>query len=229
MSQPVELTVSGKPGPEPGSLRLVGTLTAAAMLAGLVLSMVYQWTLPIIEDNKQRALEAAVFEVVPGATRLVRLVWRDGVLAPPGGDAEGLPVAFAAYDERDVLAGYAVPGSGAGFQDTIELLFGVDPAVQQVTGMYILQSRETPGLGDKIYKDAGFVANFTDLQIDPGIRLVKDGRTQPHEVDAITGATISSRAVVRIINETLADWRPRLTAGVRASASSGVPEESGDG
>ena len=77
--------------------------------------------------------------------------------------------------------------------------------------MEILESRETPGLGDKIYKDMAFVGNFTELSIDPTIVVVKKNtRSQPNEVDAITGATISSKAVVRIINETQAIWSDRL-------------------
>ena len=77
--------------------------------------------------------------------------------------------------------------------------------------MEILDSRETPGLGDKIYKDAVFVANFSNLVADPEIVTVKKGtRNAPNEVDAITGATISSKAVVRIINEGQARWRDKL-------------------
>ena len=79
--------------------------------------------------------------------------------------------------------------------------------------MEILDSRETPGLGDKIYKDAVFVANFSNLVADPEIVTVKKGtRSAPNEVDAITGATISSKAVVRIINEGQARWRDKLPA-----------------
>jgi len=75
----------------------------------------------------------------------------------------------------------------------------------------ILESRETPGLGDKIYKDADFVANFRSLSVEPEILAVKKGtKSAANEVDAITGATISSKAVVRIINEGNAKWLPRL-------------------
>jgi len=81
-----------------------------------------------------------------------------------------------------------------------------------VTGMYVLESRETPGLGDKIFKDEAFVANFRALAVDPEIVLVKGGRTADNEVDAITGATISSRAVVKILNTAHEAWRPRLEA-----------------
>jgi electron transport complex protein RnfG len=77
--------------------------------------------------------------------------------------------------------------------------------------MAILESRETPGLGDKIYKDAAFVANFDSLSIDPEIVTVKKGRkSAPNEVDAITGATISSKAVARIIQQGNLRWAPRL-------------------
>jgi len=77
--------------------------------------------------------------------------------------------------------------------------------------MEILDSRETPGLGDKIYKDADFVANFDDLAVDPVIKAVKKGlKLAPNEIDAITGATISSKAVVRIINEGRERWEKRL-------------------
>jgi electron transport complex protein RnfG len=71
---------------------------------------------------------------------------------------------------------------------------------------------ETPGIGDKIVKDAAFLENFRALEAKPNatgdglenpIVLVKTGeKNNPWEVDAITGATISSKAVVRMLNET---------------------------
>ena len=77
--------------------------------------------------------------------------------------------------------------------------------------MEVLESKETPGLGDKIYKDAEFVANFRQLSIEPEIVTVKKGKkSAANEVDAITGATISSKAIVRIINETNDIWLSRL-------------------
>jgi electron transport complex protein RnfG len=91
------------------------------------------------------------------------------------------------------------------------LLYGYMPGDQLVVGMEILESRETPGLGDKIYKDAEFVAEFSALSTDPEIVAVKKGTgSLPNEVDAITGATISAKAVVRIINETHTAWMEQL-------------------
>jgi electron transport complex protein RnfG len=104
-----------------------------------------------------------------------------------------------------------MPGAGPGFQDTIALLYGYRPGEKIVVGMEILESRETPGLGDKIYKDKEFVAEFSALSVEPEIVSVKKGTgSQPNEVDSITGATISSKAVVRIINETHTAWAEQL-------------------
>ena len=77
--------------------------------------------------------------------------------------------------------------------------------------MEVLESRETPGLGDKIYKDAEFVGGFSALSVEPEIVAVKKGtKSQPNEIDAITGATISSKAIVRIINESHIAWEEQL-------------------
>jgi electron transport complex protein RnfG len=106
----------------------------------------------------------------------------------------------------------AITGEGPGFQDIIGLLYGYLPDKRVIVGMEVLESRETPGLGDKIYKDADFIANFLELAIDPTIVMVKKGRkSAPNEVDAISGATISSKAVVRIINESNEKWLEKLS------------------
>lgn len=197
---------------EPKAARLVGTLGLAGLLSGLLIVLVYEGTLPRIERNRAERLQRAVFEVVPGATAMQRLVWRDGALAvaDPVRDA-ALPGIHLAYGGDGRPLGYAIAGAGAGFQDTIALLYGFDPARRRIIGMSILESRETPGLGDKIFKDPHFVGNFADLVAEPQVVLVKKGeRTEAHQVDAITGATISSKAVVRIINDANAVWLPRL-------------------
>ena len=101
--------------------------------------------------------------------------------------------------------------SGQGFQDVLRLLYGYAPDRAAVVGMKVLESKETPGLGDKIEKDAAFKANFESLSVRLGpdarsiadpITLVKPGeKTEPWQVEAITGATISSRAVATILRE----------------------------
>lgn len=203
----------GAPSPHSEALRLVATLTIAGLFSGISIVLAYRTTLPRIQANQRAALERAVFEVLPGTVRLERLVW-DGAALTAGSAGQGALAEsiFAGYGEGDHLLGYAVPGAGAGFADTIKLIYGLDPAGDRVLGMKVLESRETPGLGDKIYKDLDFVGEFRELVVDPLIELIKGHGEKPYQVDAITGATISSRAVVKILNQTNEIWRPRIAA-----------------
>jgi electron transport complex protein RnfG len=196
---------------EPSSLRLVATLGLAGLLSGLIIVSVYEATLPAIEAYKAKVLREAVFKVLPGVERMQRMVYEDDQLVASDDETKADDALFAGYDADGTLVGYAIPTAGPGFQDIIRVLYGYLPDKRQVSGMEVLESRETPGLGDKIYKDLAFVANFDALAVDPEIVAVKKGtKTQPNQVDAITGATISSKAVVRIINEANRRWLERL-------------------
>lgn len=185
--------------PEPTPLRLVGTLTVAGLLCGLLIAVTYQTTLPRIQANEARALRLAVFRVLPGSQQMLGLSIAHGKLMvdPPGGPP---PELYSTYDAEGKLVGYAVPAEGPGFQDTIRLLYGFDPRRQKIVGMQVLDSRETPGLGARIATDKPFLSNFKALSVRPTIILVKHARTGPNQVDAISGSTISSNAVVKILN-----------------------------
>jgi len=202
-----------KQSPAPSSLRLVMTLAIAGLVSGVAIIGIYETTLPTITANKARELREAVFKVLPGVTRMQALVYRDGRIMVVPEPQKDEPVVYGGYDEQGEFVGYAMPGAGPGFQDTIALLYGYLPRDKKVVGMEILESRETPGLGDKIYKDADFVAEFSALSVEPEIVAVKKGTaTLDNHVDAITGATISAKAVVRIINETHVAWAEQLPA-----------------
>nr|VFJ92548.1 MAG: electron transport complex protein RnfG [Candidatus Kentron sp. H]VFJ93458.1 MAG: electron transport complex protein RnfG [Candidatus Kentron sp. H]VFK00241.1 MAG: electron transport complex protein RnfG [Candidatus Kentron sp. H] len=196
---------------EPSSLRLIFAMTLAGLLSGIAIAGIYDITLPRITANKAAALQTAVFKVLPGTATFQAIGYRDGKLFVQEDPASDADFVYAGFDERDRLVGYAIPGEGPGFQDTIKLLYGYRPDEGRLTGMEVLESRETPGLGDKIYKDPDFVASFRRLRPDPAIVAVKKGkRSAPNEIDAITGATISSVAIAKIINKTHARWLPRL-------------------
>jgi electron transport complex protein RnfG len=119
---------------------------------------------------------------------------------------------FLGFDESGDPVGYAVTGAEPGFQDFIHLIFGYDPASGSLLGMKVLESKETPGLGDKIFKDMDFVNGFQGVETP--IVGVKQGRASgaANEVDMITGATISSRTVIDIINHRVEDLDVDLEA-----------------
>lgn len=195
----------------PSSMRLVLTLAIAGLISGIAIIAIYESTLPTITANKARELREAVFKVLPGVSQMQQLVYRDGELVAAEQLEKDEQAVYGGYDLEGDFVGYAIPAAGPGFQDTIGLLYGFTPEDKLVLGMEVLESRETPGLGDKIYKDADFVGAFGALSIEPEIVAVKKGtKSKPNEIDAITGATISSKAVVRIINETHTEWSARL-------------------
>jgi electron transport complex protein RnfG len=118
---------------------------------------------------------------------------------------------YATYDAASHLCGVALEAAGQGYQDTIRVLYGYDPSSEQIVGMKVLDSKETPGLGDKIEIDPVFRTNFLhlDVAIDrAGTALANDivtvkrgAKVHPWEIDGITGATISSKAIGRLLNE----------------------------
>jgi len=192
---------------EPSSTRLIAALTLAGLFSGLILVGAYELTLPRIQANQARELREAVFKVLPGTERFQEMVFVGGKLVETEVDAE--EIVYAGYDQGDELLGYAIPGEGAGFQDTIKIIYGYQPDQRIIVGMEVLESRETPGLGDKIIKDAAFRGNFLELSVDPEIIPVTE-KGAPNEIDTITGATISSKAIANILNATNKQWLPRL-------------------
>jgi electron transport complex protein RnfG len=200
-----------KESASPSSLRLILTLAIAGLISGIAIIGIYESTLPTITANKARELREAVFKVLPGVSQMQALVYRDDELVTVDTPDKDEPVVYGGYDDKGDFIGYAMPAAGPGFQDTIAILYGYQPGDRLVVGMEVLESRETPGLGDKIYKDAVWVAGFSALSVEPEIVAVKKGtKAGPNEIDAITGATISSKAVVRIINETHTAWLEKL-------------------
>jgi len=204
-------------------LKLIRTLGLIAALCGTIIVAAYQGTLEAVQENKRIAVERAVFKVVPGAQTIVEYaVAPDGALTKvgAGGTAQAGALKFyAAYDGSGRLAGIAAEGAAKGYADNVRLLFAWEPATRQITGFNVVAARETPGIGDKVSKDRDFLANFPlAAEVSPDgkalaheIRTVKHGtKFQPWEIDAIAGATITSRAVGKAINDTAQALLPRI-------------------
>lgn len=200
---------------------MIRALGLIAAICGLIIVSAYQGTFDAVQENKRIAVERAVFKVIPAAKSIAEY-WAlpDGKLEKvgAGGTApSGAIKFFAGYDEQGKLAGIAAEGAAKGYADTVRILFAYDPGRQAITGFGVVSSRETPGIGDKILTDKAFLANFPldaklgqDALANP-IRAVKNGsKTNPWEVDAIAGATITSRAVAKAINDTAQVLVPRI-------------------
>ena len=197
--------------PQVSSLSMILTLGGVSILSGLLIVGVFQLTLPRITENKRIALEQAIFEVLPGAvTKQAYAV--DGASITPLEEGIKVPTQiYAGYDDAGKLVGVAIEGAAMGYADVIRALYGYSLEKQCAIGMTVLESKETPGLGDKIAKDPDFLANFDGLQMQlnetgNGLTEVVKGKKSgtkenPWEIDGITGATISSVAMGKLINE----------------------------
>tara|TARA_B100000508_G_C11465310_1_gene281502 strand:+ start:4251 stop:4934 length:684 start_codon:yes stop_codon:yes gene_type:complete len=205
---------------EPASALLVITLGIAGLLAGIVLVGTFIFTKPLIEQNKAEALQRAIFKVLANCDSFEELVLVDGVLKPAGDktkDGGDVKQVFVGYDKNKEFVGFAIPGAEPGFQDIIGVIYGYNPHEEIIVGFEVLESKETPGLGDKIFKDLAFQENFKALRVSPEIVIVKNGqKANDNEVEAITGATISSKAVVRLLNKSMEEWKKLIEAYVES-------------
>ena len=204
-----------------GALRIYGIVLSVGVVCALSIVTVYEVTRPIIERNRIALRERAILEVLPAASQVAAFGWDEarGMFSRTTDD-ENRDVVFVGFDDEGAFIGVAIESRGMGYQDAIDLLYGYSPAAQSVIGIAVLQSRETPGLGDRIEKDTAFLSNFQSLDVrlnaqgselaNP-IAFVKPGqKTESWQVDGITGATISSRAVAETVGDSAARWIPRV-------------------
>ncbi|HJM08276.1 MAG: FMN-binding protein [SAR324 cluster bacterium] len=204
-----------QPVEETSSLRMILTLGLAGMISGLALVGIYLFTAPIIEANKAEALRRAIFLVVPGSESYQTLELQDSGLVAidpeqKKGNKGGERI-YAAFDGAGDLLGFAIPGAEPGFQDLIQGIFGYRADERMIIGFEVLDSKETPGLGDKIIKDQHFRTSLTTLKVDPEIVAVKPGdKHEANQVETITGATISSKTVIRLLEKTVRRWIPLI-------------------
>ncbi len=205
----------------PNSWHMIRALGGVGLLCSLLIVFTFQATLPRITRNKAEFLEKAIFQVLPGAsTRASFLVTDNYQIEPFEGEPKGEHLVYAGYDDEDRLVGVALEARGKGFQDTIVLIYGWSPEREHVIGMEVLESKETPGLGDKILHDPEFRANFEALDValtedgsgiqNPIVAVKYGQKEQAWQIDGITGATISSKAVGDILRTSTGELLPAL-------------------
>lgn len=186
------------------SVRIILILTIIGVISGGLLAVVFRFAEPLIQENRRRATQAAVREVVPGT---------EGVESEK---IDGLTV-FKGLGKNGKLLGYAFPTEFSGFQGKIKIMVGMDRRLEKVTGLVVLENIETPGLGNKIV-DKSWRNRFVGLSAKTGMRLVKNkvADQEQNEVEAITGATISSQAVLDGANRQIKQVRKAIVGARRA-------------
>jgi electron transport complex protein RnfG len=163
------------------------SLTCITIVAGAALAGVNMLTEETINAQKEAQKQAAISAVLPAHARIA-----------DAEQAEGL-VIYRAYDANDEFVGAAVQTETNGFGGKIKLMVGFD-ADDRIVDYAILEHAETPGLGSHIvlwFKNGDKPGqNIIGRKADGHMTVSKDGG----EVDAITAATISSRAFLGAVN-----------------------------
>jgi len=153
---------------------------------------------------KRAVLSAAGFEA-PGDPTAQETLYSNAIREVRGEDGN---LRYYAVTGDGKEAGYVFPASGPGLWGKIEAVVGFDANLGRLTGVDFTKQNETPGLGARISED-WFRLQFRG-KTGPFTRVPEGTKSDsPTEFDAITGATITSRAVQQILNSTI-EAAPRI-------------------
>ncbi len=189
-----------------------------ALIFGISLAGVQAALGPKIEANKIKETMEKVPEVVLGLEAAQKLAAsgetlniQSRIIEVSKKNKKKFYTVYEAKFQDNSVAGWVAKAGGQGYADKIELLVGIDALAENITGLFILDQKETPGLGNKI-SDTAWRDQFIDKPATNPLVVVKDKSQGASNIDAISGATISSVSVCGIINQTISDIRPELSS-----------------
>ena len=186
---------------------MVTILVLVATVSAGILGFVNVTTRPIIKRNELQNLRESVLKSV-------------NIQYEP----DNLTVAFESeinveeikgkeyylrYDHEGELTEVAFEISGSGFQGPISAIISLKPDLETIIGLEVLDQQETPGLGARITEEE-FLKQFNEKVIRPELLVVTDAGNAKNRVDAITGATRTSKAIQGIINDTVSEVRNKI-------------------
>ena len=161
-------------------MRKIWMPIVALLLAAVLLLGIYNLTLGVRETNRRAELQSKMETLLPGSTTFTEETYT----------GEDVNIAFTYKGET----GYVVGTTTAGYAGTINMLIGVSND-GYVTGLQVRQMEETFGLGAEALTDWEFLAQFLETEGDA---------TVGENIDAISGATVTSKAIARSVNSAVA-------------------------
>ncbi|NQU76424.1 MAG: FMN-binding protein [Planctomycetes bacterium] len=206
-----------------GYVRQASLVLILSLVIGVTLAAVNDKLAPRIKANELQAREDAALEVVPGAAKAEQVSLKlTSIDSKPKQPITSEIDVYRVVDENGKQVGWAVPAQGPGYADTIKLTVGLTPDAKRITDFKVIYNQETPGLGNKITGKA-FRSHFAGKTTAKELLAVKQTTDLGEdEVQAITGATISSQAVCDIIYKQLA--QTGLTEKLAAASREGIDE-----
>lgn len=196
------------------------TLAAIAAVCTALVALTYRVTETRIEANERAWLERSLQPALSGLFYDGSVTESKIVIPPPHGlPGSDAAIIYRVYAEGEPVAALFVVTARDGYSGPIRVLVGADTA-GLVTGVHVLEHRETPGLGDRVESTkSDWVKQFDGRSLtDPepeGWRIKRDGG----QFDQLTGASVTPRAIIKAIKNTLlyyADNRDDIFADVPA-------------
>jgi electron transport complex protein RnfG len=189
------------------------------IIAGVSLGFVYELTLPVIKEQELKKQTEAYGVIYPDAAEfaedenLTKLAEEavTKVLEPNGLKGNTIDAAFVALDASGEKIGYVMSitsGNGYGGAITLSLGYSLDGVIQ---GMEIISMNETPGFGAKA-NEPEFKEQFKGKKADL-IEFTKSGASADNQIDAVSGATITTTAVTDAVNSGLRFINELVEAG----------------
>ena len=183
-------------------------LIVASFIFGLLVAVTYASWKPRIDQNEKDKLNNLMKSLITDANSF-ELAVEDAEIKGSKGKIIKTDIYKALYTDGRTL-GYAFVAIGSGFADKIKLVIATDIKCEKVFGFKVLASNETPGFGSKITED--FYGN--QFKEAPATELIISKTGDPEIIDdkivAISGATVSSEAVVKIFNTFIAQIKQKL-------------------
>ena len=183
-------------------LRLILVLTVISVVSGAILGLVNAWTEPVIKEQEALAKQKSLRQALPEAaefrveTALLEALQQNGV---------GITELYRGFRDEQP-AGFVFIVDQQGYASVIRMAVGVTPE-GMLAGINIISQSETPGLGANVTNETFLNQKaFREATVDQQLAVTKD----QGQVEAITSATVSSRAVVRGVNTALAAARSLL-------------------
>ena len=180
-------------------LKEAGILFAITLIAGLVLGLVYELTKEPIRIQQEKAVQEACSAVFQSAVSFEELNYQldDMLTEELSGEGVKIGSVYKALGENSALLGFVLEAASTeGYGGNIVLYLGVamDGTLNDIS---ILEISETAGLG--MQAPDVLVPQFHDKNVDNFV-YTKTGAVADNEIDAISGATVTTRAVINAVN-----------------------------
>ncbi|MDA8089354.1 MAG: RnfABCDGE type electron transport complex subunit G [Nitrospiraceae bacterium] len=166
-------------------IKITLNLVIVFLFAGAILALVYAGTEPRIEVIKKEETQKALKSLIPEAS----VINAAGTYEPLEGKKA---IYYVANDKNGKPIGYIAASYSKGYSSVISMMVAADTNMK-LKGIKILDEEETPGLGDDV-KQKYFQDRFKGKTLD---QLVVVKNPDPTKIEAITGATISSKAATQ--------------------------------